>query len=357
MSNIIKSSSGLMFSENFGNGMSLLWDLSPNEQDRVVKNNDSISLLNNNSSRIKMTIPIPTENNYIVQSKISFEPVSSNDKAGLTVESLTDIRVDFEVCGDDEIKADYMKLCVDEYGILSAYASWNNKWINYGNTKLNNANSIGFYNESEKSPIKLYDCIVYKNNFITINGFDRKNYIKVFDKNHNEITGDFFIKKYNTRIVLDGIYNIFPIEELTVDIYRIVDDTLVTSHTLTNIYGGDVYEFKYDLELKINNQIIENDDKLFDLGEISKDTVFDITITNKESFDITDKTVRISYYSYLNNSYKFVKIAKEQDDKFNDKIENINFLSGSNTKIKLQINKNTIYSELDEQCKFSIIIE
>ena len=357
MSEIIKSSSGLMFSEDFGSDISLLWDISPNEQDRVVQNSDSISLLHN-SGRTKMLIPIPTDNNYVMQSKINFEPISENDKAGLTIDSLTDIHVDFEVCGDDTTNANYMKMCVDEYGILSAYASSDGeRWTNYGNTKINNMNSIGFYNESSDADMSIYNCIMYKNNYITINGFDRKNYIKVFDKGGNEITDDFFIRKYNSRIVIDGIYRIFPIDELTVNIYRIIDDELLSSNVLSNIYGGDIYEFKYDLEVKVNNATIDNNNELYDLGEIATDTIFELTITNKELFDMVGKTVRVSYYSFLNKAYKLVKIAPQNSDTFVDKIEGVDIKSGYSATFKLKITKNAIYSEIEENCKFSIIVD
>ena len=60
MPNIIKSSTGLMFSEEFNGKISLLWDLSPNEDNRVANNSNSISLLHGDE-KIKMLLDISFE--------------------------------------------------------------------------------------------------------------------------------------------------------------------------------------------------------------------------------------------------------------------------------------------------------
>ena len=355
MSSLAKSSSGLLFSEKFDGDISLLWDLSPNNQDRVVQNNDSIYLLQGNEN-IELLIPIPIENQYIVQSKIKYTPKSEDDKAGIILRSLTDNVVNFEVCGDDETICTNMKASVDEYGILYAYASSDNgtTWKNYGNTKLVNMNSLGFYNYGVNEELKIYDCIVYKSNYVTFNNFDRTTYIRLF-KDNKEITSSFYIKKYNTRLVLDCIEKIFPLNNIEIKVYNRKDDTLIFSKVFNDIYGGDIYEFNYNLEFKIDDDILDSE-TMYDLGKISNDTVFNLIITNKEPYEINGKNLKVSYYSLLNRAYEFVDIAEENSNNYYKSIET-SFTPGECKIFKLKISKNVLYSEINSDYEFSIILE
>lgn len=355
MSSLAKSSSGLLFSEKFHGDISLLWDLSPNNQDRVVQNNDSISLLQGNEN-IELLIPIPTESQYIVQSKIEYTPQSEDDKAGILFRSVTDTVVNFEICGDDNITCTNMKASVDDYGILYAYASSNNgaTWKNYGNTKLVNMNIFGFYNYGQNKELKIYDCIVYKSNYITFNNFDRTTYIKLF-KDNVEITNNFDIKKYNTRIVLDCINKIFPLNNIEVKVYNRSDDKEIASKVLNEMYGGDIYEFNYNLEFKINDDVLDSE-KMYDLGRISNDTIFNLIITNKESYDIAGKSLKVSYYSLLNRAYEYVEIAEETSDDYSKSIQT-SFTPGESKIFKLKITKDVLYSEINSDYEFSIILE
>jgi hypothetical protein len=355
MSSLAKSSSGLLFSEKFDGDISLLWDLSPNNQDRVVQNNDSISLLQGNED-IELLIPIPTENQYVVQSKIAYTPGSQDDKAGILLRSVTDSVVNFEVCGDDSIICTNMKTCIDEYGILYAYASSDNgtTWKNYGNTKLVNMNNLGFYNYGKNKELKIYDCIMYKNNYVTFNNFDRTTYIKLFQAGV-EITNDFDIKKYNTRIVLDCIDKLFPLNNIEVKVYNRSDNKEIAAQVFNEIYGGDIYEFNYNLEFKINNDILDSE-KMYDLGKISSDTIFNLIVTNKEPYSIIGKSLKVTYHSLLNRAYEYVDIAEETSDKYYKSIE-ASFTPGESKIFKLKITKDVLYSEINSDYEFSIILE
>jgi hypothetical protein len=82
-------------------------------------------------------------------------------------------------------------------------------------------NSVGYYvgNGVDTDPaFSVKKCYMYKNNFVTINNFDRVNLIKLFDNTGAEITDNFTIKKKNSQIMIDGTNVIFPIDYLKVQV-------------------------------------------------------------------------------------------------------------------------------------------
>lgn len=357
MANIIKASSGLLFQEEFKGDVSLLWDLNPNLPDRVTQNSDSISLLPGNK-RLELLIPIPQESSYIMQSKIKYTPTTNADKAGITFKSVTDNYIDLQICGDDIINCAYTKMTVDDYGILTARVSNDGLvWSNYGNTKMTNTYNMGYYidENSLNDKIDIYSCTVFKNDFVVLNNFDRLTYIKIFDENNNEVTDDFVIKKKNTKIILDCTDIIFPIKKITLRIYDRNTDALIHEGELLEIYGGDVYEYNYNLDFYINGTLL--DDQEFNLGGIETEKIFNLTIENKEDYEIKDKTLSIEYYTLLNMGHRSVYITNESGESYSKAIKHINFAPGESKIFKLKILKDKTYPQIDENYKFNITLE
>lgn len=356
MADIIKASSGLLFNEKFDGNMSLLWDLNPNLPDRVVRNADSISLLPG-TKRVELLVPVPLQSSYVVQSKIEYNPTQENEKAGLTFKSVSDNSVDLQICGDDGITCKNVKLTVDEHGILSARTSSNGTdWEYHGNTKLTNMNHVGFYMDENtlNDKIDFFDFVIYKNNFITINNFDRTTTIKIFDSLNNEITDEFVIKKYNTRMVIDCVDKLLPLDSITVRVYERNTNRLIHEGTLTNVYGGDTFEYNYNVDFYINGNLLNSSE--YNLGNISYEKTFELKIVNRESYELTDKKVSVTYASMLNAGYKAVEISDENGTSFSDSVV-ATFSPGETKKFKLRITKNKTYMQIDEQYKFNILFE
>lgn len=356
MAEIIKASSGLLFKEEFKGNISLLWDLNPNFPDRVAQNGDSISLLPG-AKRVELLVPIPLQSGYVMQSRITYHPTQEVEKAGITFKSVTDSQIDLEICGDDALTCTNAKLTVDEYGILSARTTKNgHDWNYHGNTKLTNMNHLGFYiaENTMNDEFMIHDCIMYKTNFVTINNFDRTTYIKLFDSAGNEITDSFIIKKYNSKLVIDCTDMIFPLNDITINVYDRTTDDLIHQGVLNDIYGGDTYEYNYNVDFYINDTLLNSFD--YDLGGISGEKIFELKIVNKEQYELTDRKISVTYASLLNSGHKAVDIAEENSDDFYDSITTT-FAPGETKKFKIRVIKNKTYMQVDGDYKFNILFE
>lgn len=358
MANIIKANSGFIFSENFDtDDMSLLWTLSPNLKDRVVHNDDSITLLPG-EERMELLITMPNETGYVMQSDLQYNPSDENEAAGITFRSITDSTVDLEVKGDTTHKVYHTKMTVDDNNILSATGSDNGgiNWREYGNTKIIDMNKIGYYiaENTEKDSITISNMTLYKSNYISFNNFDRKNIIRIYDKNDTEITDDFVIFRTNNSVKIDGTELLFPIEYLKIRSFDRDTGDLRFEGEVNNVYGGDVYEYNYNINFFINDHKLEND--IYSLGAINEEKEFILRIENKESYDILDRHLRVDWYSYLNPGYKAVSLADINSDDFSNEL-NISLLAGESRNYKLKISKFKDYLNLEDNYNFKITLE
>lgn len=355
MSQIIKSSSGLLYKEEDWNDISLLWDISPNFPDRIVIKDDSISLLPG-TTRMELLLNTPKENGYVMQSQIKYNPVTQNDGAGCMFKSVTDNIIELEARGDNSETYKYSKLIIDDNNILDAKASLDgNVWIDYGNTKLIDMNKLGFYidDEADETPIVIKDFVLYKNNYIFFNNIEYSNKIKIFDCEDNEITDKFIIKKRKNQICIDGTNFIFPIECIKIKIYDKQTDELLSESILEDVYGGDVYDYECDIEFYINDDLLDNN--IYDLGNLRRENNYTLTIVNKEKFDIKNKKLFVTYYSAYNPGYKFAKISPENKNEYSDELS-IDLLTGETKKFDLKVKRDD-YINVDEKYMFNIVLE
>lgn len=356
MANIIKASSGLLFSEDFGADTSLLWTVSPNFPDRVVQNSGSISLLPG-TERMELLIPTPDGSSYVLQSDTDYNPTVAADTGGVTLRSLTDSTVDFEVIGDNTKVFKYSKCTIDNYNVLSAIGSTDGLiWQEYGNTKVTNMNKVGYFMGAGTTTdsLDINDCKIYKNNYIIFNNFNRTNLIKLFDATGVEITNNFILKKRNTQVQLDGTEIIYPITTLIVRVYD--RDTLALLHegTINNVYGGDIYEYDYNVSFYINGVLLT--DTLYDLGLISASQEFELRVVNNEAYALSSRKLSISYYTYTNPGYQSVDIAEANSTDFKKEL-NVSFTAGEAKTFKLKVSDYKTYLNLDDSYRFKINLE
>lgn len=361
MANITRSNSGFIFLENFDSGdMSLLWTLSPNLKDRVVHNSDSISLLPGNE-RMELLITMPNESGYVMQSSLKYFPTDEHEAAGVTFRSITDSTVDLEVRGDTLHNTSIVKMSVDDYNVLSATGSDNGgiNWREYGNTKIIDMNKIGFYidGDTTKDNIEISEMVLYKSNYISFNNFDRKNIIRLYNRDDIEITDEFVIFRTNNSVKIDGTEMIFPIDYLKIRSFDRDTGELRYEGEVENIYGGDTFEYNYNIDFFVDGNKLEND--IYDLGTICQEKEFVLKLVNKEAYPLLDRKLTVSWYSYLNPGYKAVSLSEVingQDDEFKKEL-NISLLAGESKNFKMRVANFKSYLNLDDNYNFKITLE
>ncbi len=357
MADIIKSSSGLLFSEEKWDDLSLLWDLSPNDPSRAALTSGSISLLPG-TDRIELLIKAPAENGYVFQSNLEYKPTTATQKAGNTLKSVTDTYIDLQVCGDTTERCNYTKITVNEEYILDAKASLDGKlWIDYGNTRMMDMNAIGFYLEGGANtdpPLKVFNCYMYKSNTVTINNFDRVNLVKLFDITGAEVTDKFLLKKKNSQMCIDGTNLVFPLDYLKIQVCDRVTGAIYHESELRNIFGGDVYEYNYNVDFFIDE--VKLTTNMHDLGKISNEKIFTLKISNKESYPLTGKKLKVTYNSIYNPGYKMADISPNSVDAYAKELD-VNFTAGETKVFKLKATRGQHLVNIEDEYKFNIVLE
>lgn len=310
MSQLAKSSSGLLYEEKFGGNPSLLWDFVPNNLNRVSLKADSMEILPG-SERIEMLMPSPQQSGWVFQTHIHYAGRTSTESAGFVLKSITDNIAECELRGDTRELFDYLKIELADDSTLSLKASNDGKyWKDFGNSKMLDANKFGFYmNElTQHDPLILYDCIVYKNNFITVSSIPDDCTAVVYDATGANITHKFILKQENGKLVIDGSNMLFPIDYLQI---KFLDSqfTEIRVTDLTNIYGGDTYDYSYDVEFKIEGVTLTNGPHA--LEEVKGPSkLYALIIENNEDYDLVDRTLKIEASSAFNPGDVPVTIAK-----------------------------------------------
>lgn len=358
---LAKASSGMLYEEKFGENLSLLWDFVPNVLDRVKLNTSSIEILPG-EDRIEMLMPTPVDAGWVFQTHIHYAGRTATESCGFILKSITDNVAECELRGDTRELFDYLKIELDGDSTFYLKASKDGlQWKDFGNSKMLDGNKFGYYmNElTQHDPLILYDCVVYKNNFITIDDIPSECTAIVYDKLGANITHKFILKQESGKLVLDGSNMLFPIEYLKI---KFLDKEFnpVRESELRNIYGGDVYDFSYKITVRIENQIVDNGDHVLDtvMGPFK---LYTMNITNEESYDLKDRTLKISASSSFNPGDIPVTIAETTS---HDNMNNLNFQKQLKVTFKsyesknffIKIEKNQNLPMLDAEYKFKLTL-
>lgn len=361
MALLSKVSSGLLYREVFQDNLSLIWEVTPDDYSRVSINTDSVSLLPG-PDKLEMLIPAPQACDYIFQTKVLYKPTLASESGGCVFKSVTENYCHLEIKGDDDVNCTNIKLSIDEAYIINARTtdSVTGKWINHGNTRLVNANYIGFYMRENTAldSLKIYEVNMYKSNFITINNFDRTQIIKLFDNTGTEVTSKFYIKKRNTKMIIDGTDKIFPIDFLNVKIYDSTG-TEISSNDLTDIYGGDEYDYAQNITFAINNVVLTGD--THSIGGVDYENIYSLKITNNEMYRIENKKLKIEAYDPYNpghhNVYIASLIAETVVGEYEKIKTGITFKPAETREFSLKVVKSRKALLTDEDYKFRITLE
>lgn len=337
MDQLTKASSGVLYEEKFGVGLSLLWDFVPNNLDRVKLNENSVEILPGNE-RVEMLMPCPASSGWLCQVHLSYAGRTSTESAGFILKSITDNVAECELKGDTRDLYDYMKMELDDTSTFSLKASKDGVyWKDFGNSKMLDANKFGFYmNElTQHDALVLKSILVCRNNFVTINDIPMQSTVVIYDANGANVTHRFIVNKLSNKIVIDGSNMLFPIPYLKIK-FLDVDFSEIRVVEITDIYGGDTFDFSYNISFKIEGKELTNKDHHLDIvaGPFK---LYALQIQNDEDYDIENKTLKIEASSIFNPGYMPVTIAETTTL---DNVANLDFKKNLEISLKAHENKN-----------------
>lgn len=310
MNQLTKCSSGLLFKEEFGENIGLVWDLAPNELGRIELTNDSLKILPGDS-RLELTMPCPQQSGWVFQTHVKYSPRTTTESGGFLLKSITDNIAECELKGDNRDLYSYMKMELSNDYIFSLKASKDGTtWRDFGNSKMLDGNKFGYYlNEATQyDALEIYNCLVYKGNFITITNLPSNILVDVYDENGNRITNKFIIAYYDHHVVLDCTNVLFPISYFSITVKN-MDGEEIFQWYATDVYGGDTYSISYNVKFTINGKNV--DDDFYDMGTVAGIYgLYSLVITNLDGYDLINKTLSISAFSSYNPGNLPVTIAE-----------------------------------------------
>lgn len=359
MDQLTKASSGLLYEEKFGVGLSLLWDFVPNNLNRVKINENSVEILPG-EERVEMLMPCPASSGWMGQIHLSYSGRTSTESAGFVLKSITDNIAECELKGDTRELYDYMKVELDDSYVLSLKASKDGiYWKDFGNSKMLDANKLGFYiNElTQYDPLVLKDIVICKSNFITISDVPSDSTVAVYDAKDANITHRLIVNKTNNKLVIDGSNMLFPIPYLK---FKFLDKEFNELRVieLSSIYGGDTFDFNYDISFMIEGRELTNQGNSLDTVTGSY-KLYSLQIRNDESYDLVNKTLKIEASSAFNPGHLPVTIAETttHDDTPNLDFKRslvVSFMSHENKNFFIKIERSNNAPILDSEYRFKI---
>ncbi|MCC0781717.1 hypothetical protein IR152_00930 [Clostridioides sp. ES-S-0108-01] len=349
-----KISTGHIFSEEFNGTMNPLWDIFPSDNNRITFTGDSIKILEN-TDKTELLIPSPKDSGYVFQTYIRYEPKESNN-GGCIVKSITENYIECELSAEIEpIYYSYLKVMYSDNFVLNLRASKDGlNWEDFGSTKLLDSNSIGYYLNDNKNALEIFNCEMYKSNFITIIGIDKTQSIKIYDENNKEIVTNVDMKYTEDSVVIDLSSKLFPINNVRIEVES--GGRLSDTITIDKLYGGDVYSFEPEIRFIVDEANMDNGD--FDLGLVQgKERVYELQVVNEGNFTKTGilKIVGVSSYDKGDSMAYLMPYGDSSGSSELSKELEISLLSGTTTKFLIKIIKDSSCITIDDKYSFNII--
>lgn len=196
-------------------------------------------------------------------------------------------------------------------------------WIEVGNVDYDRNNSIGFflYSTQNQNLIRNGNFIVnsfyiYKQKDIEIKGINISQDFEIFDSHLNktilrsDIIGAPFSRAGN-RVIINTTNLMVPWTNAWLRLYpKHRFDQLIAQYPLDNLtFGGDVFSINYDVQLRIDNEIIQSG-TTYDLGTLFTHSFKrNIVVYNNDDVDLHYVKVSIIAFSEYYNGEEVVEIA------------------------------------------------
>lgn len=208
----------------------------------------------------------------------------------------------------EDIMYAYIKV-IKKNTVYTFFASTDGKeWIEVGNSKFNDTHRIGFFLHSIS---ELTEEDLTKSNFyVEYAMFYDNNYVII--KNVKNIVDKIELRDEDGSLICDNTHGMIAIKDnmayidttllkMPYNNVRLVmlnsSKELLFDYYVSQLVGGDRYEYGYDLKVCIDNIEI-NQEELFKLDAFkTNNQTVRIDIYNQEQFEITNLKVSISSYS------------------------------------------------------------
>ena len=95
---------------------------------------------------------------------------------------------------------------------------------------------------------------------------------------------------------------------------------------------------------------------MHDLGAISKEKVSTLKISNKESYPLTGKKLKVTYNSIYNPGYKMADLAPQSSDVYAKELD-VDFTAGETKVFKLKATRGQHLVNIEDEYKFNIVLE
>ena len=207
----------------------------------------------------------------------------------------------------EDVMYAYVKI-IKKNTIYSFFASTDGeKWIEVGNTKFNDSHRIGFFLHSmdtlteedlTKSNFYVEYAMFYDSNYVIIKNMKNIARIELRDEQGSLICDNTheIVSVKNNDVYIDTTLLKMPYDNVRIVLLN-DSERILFDHYITQLVGGDKYEYGYDLKVCIDNTEI-NQEKLFRLDAFkSNEQTIRIDIYNQEEFEITNLKVSIMSYS------------------------------------------------------------
>lgn len=385
MPSVNKTASGLLLYEDFSTSSSM-WIPSPNNYNEMQFGEDGLRMFHSDMYKT-ITIEEP-QTNYSLICKLNHIPIDTKDIGGVIVMSNDTSYIECQSCVMtspsyitnssqleqqilnfiDGIMAKYVEYSVvDDTGtypeeiilndeptngeeVIPGYvdmmypyikvikintsytflASTDGKaWIEVGNTKIPDANRIGFFLYSHDGDITNTNYFVeyaafYSNNYVIVNNITNNQVLELRDSDGSLIcdTSSEIVKRKNNQIFIDTTLLKMPYNDVKINVLQ--NNIIIYEYVIPQLVGGDIYAYSYDIKVCIDNVEL-NQEEIFDLGVFyHNDQAIRIDIYNQEAYALENLTISLSSFSVYFSGSETIGISlydeNETNYSFSDKV-------------------------------------
>lgn len=359
MSKISKLFTGLIFHEEFNNSFSPKWDILPNNLDRVLFNEDSISLLPSNNELLEMLIPYPSDCKFHIKTEIEYNPTTIDDVGGMIIKSTTGYTTECEFSYNEASLNEYrfINLNCNDKSIINLRASKDNiNWDDLGNTRFFDGNYVGYFVKGNEAKLNIHNFIMCSDKFVSIQGVNNDSLVEIIDTDGYDI-----IKKYkldcmiiNGNAIIDIENLSWPIENVTLSVTK--GSEMPITLNINKLYGGDVFSFEPELLFSVDE--IDETSNGFNLGKIYGRTktytlrVYNAGVEQKIGKLVIEPTSTYDTGHHMAYIYPF-----ESDVDTKSKELEVAINPHQEFKCIIKIVKDTTYTTIDDEFGFKVVFE
>lgn len=353
---------GVIFNEDFKKE-NLMWSITPQDTTRYQFTANGI-ILKHGEGRVLLTLPSPCNyEKYFMEAEIEHDAIDNFDYAGFIIMSTDEKSIECQSYFNSNINKNYkyIRIMYDD-GLYTFYISYDKAtWEELGNSRLTDAQRIGFFIDNIKTPLTkdllIKKFIIRRSSIVEFDNINSKVKNIIFRNSAGTIIDNIPYIQKNNRILMDLKESDMPfsgnIEIINTDGVSIFKKDMV-------IDGGEVYANNDNLKVYINNKTIDND-QIFDLGTFfDKISYSSLNIYNDDEKSVFDKEISIEKYDYVAGDEE-VEIAIKTDNdysklQFTKSVKIAEIKSKETVELIMKIDRTKSMLPVDNDYKFRLNI-